>query len=99
MPNPRGGPSRGRSTVSDAEPRGPGGGRAPDPDERRRQLKIAGFGALALLGLIFVVQNSASTEIRLLWWSVRMPQVFALLAMIGLGIGLDRAWQWRRRRR
>ena len=69
------------------------------PEARARQLKFAGFGVLGILGLVFVVQNSESTKIQLIFWSVRMPLVFVLVAMIALGIGLDRAWLWRRRRR
>lgn len=70
---------------------------APETDTARR-LKIAGIGALVLVGLVFVVQNSTTTEIRLLWWSVKMPLVFVLVAMIALGVGLDRLWVWRHRR-
>jgi uncharacterized integral membrane protein len=61
--------------------------------------KLTSFGLLALLGLVLVIQNSGNAEVRLLWWSVRMPLVFLLLAMVALGVGLDRAWLWRRRRR
>jgi len=54
---------------------------------------------LAVVGLVFVLQNTSGTEIRLLWWSVRLPLVFVLVAMIALGVGLDRLWTWRRGRR
>ncbi len=61
--------------------------------------KLAGIGALALLGVVFVIQNSEMTEISLLWWSVRMPLVFVLVAMVALGVGLDRTRVWRRNHR
>jgi uncharacterized integral membrane protein len=61
--------------------------------------KLGALVALGLLGLVLVIQNSGNAEVGLLWWSVRMPLFFLLLAMVALGVGLDRAWQWRRRRR
>ncbi len=78
------------------------GGSGPGPvagRERQRQVRLAGIGALGVVGLVFVIQNGQATEIRLLWWSVRMPLVFVLVAMTALGVGLDRLWVWRRRRR
>ena len=79
--------------------RGPGDGPTPTPQtDTARRLKIVGIGALVLVGLVFVVQNSGTTQIALLWWSVQMPLVFVLVAMIALGVGLDRLWVWRHRR-
>jgi uncharacterized integral membrane protein len=66
---------------------------------RGRRARLAGLGVLALVGLVFVVQNRTGTEIRLLWWSLRMPLVFVLVAMIALGVGLDRLWVWLRSRK
>jgi len=66
---------------------------------RGRRARLAGLGVLALVALVFVVQNRTGTEIRLLWWSLRMPLVFVLVAMIALGVGLDRLWVWLRSRR
>jgi uncharacterized integral membrane protein len=66
------------------------------PDRRPRTVLIA-IGAV--VGLLFVVQNSGAAEVNLLWFTVRMPLIFVLVAMVALGIGLDRAWLWRQRRR
>jgi len=85
--------------MSQVQRPGSGGGPVSTGRVWQRRLRLAGFGALALLGLVFVLQNSASTQIRLGWWSLRMPLVFALLAMVALGVGLDRLWMWRRNRR
>jgi uncharacterized integral membrane protein len=74
-------------------------GRDEPRSARERQLRLGGSAALAVLALVFVIQNSGTTEITLLWWSVRMPLFIVLLAMIGAGVGLDRAWIWRRNRR
>jgi uncharacterized integral membrane protein len=57
------------------------------------------FLGLALLGLVLVVQNSGNAEVHVLWFSIRMPLVFFLVAMVLIGVGLDRAWTWRQRRR
>jgi len=64
-----------------------------------QRARFVGLGVLAVVGLVFVLQNTSGTEIRLLWWSVRLPLVFVLVAMIALGVGLDRLWTWRRGRR
>jgi hypothetical protein len=66
---------------------------------RGRRARLAGLGVLAVVGLVFVVQNRTGTEIRLLWLSLRMPLVFVLVAMIALGVGLDRLWVWLRSRK
>lgn len=67
--------------------------------ERRRQLRIAGLTALGVLGLVFVLQNSESTEVTVLWLDFRMPLFFVLLAMVALGFGLSEFSGWRKRRR
>ena len=75
-----------------------GRGRRGSGRNRQLRLRLGGVAALVLVGLVFVIQNSAAAEIRLGWWSVRMPLVFVLVAMIALGVGLDRLWMWRRHR-
>jgi uncharacterized integral membrane protein len=85
--------------VADAAKPEPGQSAADHQSLLANKWKLGGFGAAALLGLVLVIQNSGNAEVGLLWWSVRMPLVFLLLAMVALGVGLDRAWQWRRRGR
>ncbi len=52
-----------------------------------------------MLGLVFVLQNSESTEVTVLWLDFRMPLFFVLLAMVALGFGLSEFSGWRKRRR
>jgi uncharacterized integral membrane protein len=74
--------------------------REPAPrDERRRQLRIAGFVVLGVVGLVFVLQNTGSTKISLLWLHVEMPLFLVLVAMVALGLGLGQFSDWRKRRR
>jgi uncharacterized integral membrane protein len=77
----------------------PVGGGPVDGVDRKRQVRLGVIGALAILGLVLVVQNSVTTEVSILWWSVRMPLFFLLVAMVALGVGLDRLWSWRRGRK
>jgi uncharacterized integral membrane protein len=74
--------------------------RQPAPrDERRRRLRIAGFVVLGVVGLVFVLQNTGSTKISLLWLHVEMPLFLVLVAMVALGLGLGQFSDWRKRRR
>lgn len=82
-----------------AEEPAPPAAAKPDSDQRAHQVKLAGIGVLALLGLVLVIQNSGETTVNLLVWTVRMPLVFLLVLIAAIGAGLDRAWSWRRRQR
>ncbi len=75
-----------------AEPEGKGriGGRTP------RSWLVSG---LSVLGLVVFLQNSKTADVHVLFWTVNMPLVFLLLVMVGLGIGIDRLWVWRQRRK
>jgi len=64
----------------------------------RRRARLAGITVLGVVGLVFVVQNITGTEVGLLWWSLRLPLVTVLVALIALGAGLDRLWTRRRGR-
>jgi uncharacterized integral membrane protein len=57
---------------------------------------VVGF---SLLGFVLLVQNSTNTPVRVLFWTVQMPLLFLLVAMVLLGILVDRVWIWRQRRR
>ena len=54
---------------------------------------------LSLLGFVLLVQNSTNTPVRVLFWTVQMPLLFLLVAMVLLGVLVDRVWIWRQRRR
>jgi uncharacterized integral membrane protein len=78
-----------------------------DPDEARdRGRRIAGRSTkfwvvtgVSLLGFVLLVQNGTNTRVRVLLWELQMPLLFLLLAMVALGVVVDRLWLWRQRRR
>jgi uncharacterized integral membrane protein len=81
-------------------------GPRPGRDEREPVTRVGGrspkfwlVSGLSLLGFVLLVQNSTNTDVHVLWFTIRMPLVFLLVAMVLLGVGLDRAWLWRQRRR
>jgi uncharacterized integral membrane protein len=55
-------------------------------------------GVLAVLGVWFVIGNSETTRVQLFFWSVSVPLVWVLLAMVLLGVLIDRLVIWRRGR-
>ena len=79
----------------------------PDRDEARARVRRIGgrstrfwvVSALSLLGFVLLVQNGTNTRVRVLLWDVQMPLLFLLLAMVLLGVLVDRVWLWRQRRR
>ena len=62
--------------------------------------KVAGGGALALLLILFVIQNSHSVQVNLFWWSGEYPMV---LLMAAVAVSAILVWEtlslWRRRRK
>lgn len=54
------------------------------------RLKLIFGGLLALVALIFVVQNVAMVQVRFLFWSLSLPR--SLLMLILLAIGLIVGW-------
>ncbi len=78
--------------------------REPDqaPAEQRSGLSptLIAFGIVAIVAVVFIVQNSSRTDVNFLFFNVRSRVWVALLVAIGIGVLLDRlliAW-WRRRR-
>ncbi len=63
--------------------------------DRRVRLWVGGI--LALLGLIFVLQNTEQVRVRLLFWNVDIPLIWVLIAMVLLGVVITLLVQWRRR--
>jgi uncharacterized integral membrane protein len=60
---------------------------------------LIGFLVIAVVTVIFIVQNSEKTEIRFLFISVTSRLWIAIITAIALGVVLDRlftSW-WRRR--
>jgi uncharacterized integral membrane protein len=74
-------------------------GRSPSPSWRQDWRLRAGVGGvLAVLGIWFVVENSESTRVQLFFWTVSVPLIWVLLAMVLLGVLVDRLVIWRRGR-
>jgi uncharacterized integral membrane protein len=77
-----------------------------DPDQAPAQPRsgvsptVIALGIVAIVAVIFIVQNSSRTDVNFLFFNVRSRVWVALLVAIGIGVLLDRlfiAW-WRRRR-
>jgi hypothetical protein len=64
-----------------------------------RSPRFWAVSGLSLLGVVLLVQNSTEADVHVLWFTIRMPLAFLLVAMVAVGAALDRAWQWRQRRR
>lgn len=74
-------------------------GRSTSPSWRQDWRLRAGVGGvLAVLGIWFVVENSESTRVHLFFWTVSVPLIWVLLAMVLLGVLIDRLVIWRRGR-
>ncbi len=62
--------------------------------------KVAGGGALALLLIWFVIQNSHSVQVNLFWWSGEYPMI---LLMAAVAVSAILVWEtlslWRRRKK
>ncbi len=62
--------------------------------------KVAGGGALALLLIWFVIQNSHSVQVNLFWWSGEYPMI---LLMAAVAVTAILVWEtlslWRRRKK
>lgn len=54
---------------------------APGPQKSPFPWKVAGGGALALLLIWFVLQNSHSVKVNFLWWSGAYPMIFLMAAV------------------
>ena len=52
---------------------------------------------LSLLGFVLLVQNSTNTPGPGAVLDVQMPLLFLLVAMVLLGVLVDRVWIWRQR--
>jgi uncharacterized integral membrane protein len=81
----------------------PNGPRGPQGHGRFKVTPAAVLWAvLALVGIVLIAQNSASTEVHFFGWTIQAP-LFVLIAasmVIGWGLGTlgTQAWSWHRRR-
>lgn len=80
-----------------------GGDGAGDWDGGKRQVSptLIGFIVIAILAVIFVVENGDKVDVRLIIPKVEMPVWVAIAIALVVGAVLDRLFQawWRRRRR
>ena len=53
----------------------------PSPKKSTFPWKVAGGGALALLLIWFVLQNSHSVKVNFLWWSGAYPMILLIAAV------------------
>ena len=62
---------------------------------------LIGFAIVALLGLVFFLQNGDRTEVDFLFFENRTTVRFSIIIAIAIGVLLDRLFSiwWRRRRR
>lgn len=72
-------------------------GAAVQKSRRRIAPRLVVVAVLAVLALVFIVQNSQPTQIRLLVPLVTMPLWTALASMLVVGFAIGYALNWRRR--
>ncbi len=60
------------------------------PDKSAFPWKVAGGGALTLLLIWFVLQNSHSVEVNLFWWSGSYPMI---LLIAGVAVATILIWE------
>lgn len=72
----------------------------PPPADWRRYARFTTWGVVAVIVLIFLVNNSEPTEVSFVFFKVQLSLWIVLLGMliIGFGLGWSASW-WRRRRR
>ncbi|MDE0120674.1 MAG: LapA family protein [bacterium] len=80
-------------STPDTPPSGPGAEKTSFP------WKVAGGGALALLLVWFVLQNSHSVRVNFLWWSGSYPMILLMAAVAVAAILVWEALALLRRRR
>ncbi|MET0740405.1 MAG: LapA family protein [Candidatus Nanopelagicales bacterium] len=69
------------------------------PRELKSDLRVRLWvgGILAILGLIFVVQNTEQVSVDFFFWSFDIALIWVLIAMVLLGVIITLLVQWRRR--
>jgi uncharacterized integral membrane protein len=72
----------------------------PPPPRTGVSPALIGLGVLAIVAVIFIVQNSERTNVNFLFFDFESRVWVALLVAIAIGIVLDRllVYWWRRRR-
>jgi uncharacterized integral membrane protein len=70
-------------------------------DKRQVSPTLIGFVVIAILAIVFIVENGDKVHVRLIIPKVEMPVWVAIAIALVIGAILDRLFQawWRRRRR
>jgi uncharacterized integral membrane protein len=63
---------------------------------RRVSAKLVPVGVLVVLALILIVQNTRSSDLRLLFWTVSAPKWIMLVVVLAAGIVIGSAFPWLR---
>ncbi|MGH9117878.1 MAG: lipopolysaccharide assembly protein LapA domain-containing protein [Acidimicrobiales bacterium] len=61
--------------------------------------KVVVGGALGLLALVFIFQNTARGRVEFLFWDFEAPAWLWLLVIFVAGVVVGSIWPWFRRRR
>jgi uncharacterized integral membrane protein len=69
------------------------------PKSRGPSKELLAFVVVAVLAVVFVLGNTESASIRFLVPRVQAPMWVLVVLCIAIGIVLDRAWQFSRRRK
>lgn len=72
-----------------------------DAEERRSNrdvVRIAGIAVLALLFLLFALDNRQSVRVGFVVTDREPPLIWVLLFTLALGVLIGRLWGWRSRR-
>jgi len=77
----------------------PGSGWNDKPKSRGPSKELVAFVVVAVLAVVFVLGNTESASIRFLVPRVQAPMWVLVVLCIVIGIVLDRAWQFTRRRK
>jgi uncharacterized integral membrane protein len=74
--------------------------RASEPDQKETPWRLIVFGLIAIVTVVFILQNRERREIDFLFFEVRTRVWVGLFIAVILGVVLDRLFQswWRRRR-
>jgi uncharacterized integral membrane protein len=68
-------------------------------ERRSINWKVVGAIVVAVLALIFILQNTATRRVHFLFWSTSMPVWIWLVIIFAAGVVVGSALPWLRRRR
>jgi len=63
---------------------------------RRVSAKLVLVGVLVVLALILIVQNTGSSDLNVLFWTVSAPKWIMLVVVLAAGVVIGSAFPWLR---